>query len=226
MAGSPTSAAGRTVQSLAQVGAVKLLEASSVYFKGDEKNERLQRIYGTAFGSEKELAEYLEQMELTRARDHRRLGQELDLFSFNPLAPAMPFLHPRGAVIYNALIDYVRELYARLRVRRGDHAAGARRRSVEDLGALRQLQREHVLHRRGRAPDGGEAHELPHALPDLRHPAALVPRPAHSLRGLRAAAPLRAQRRHQRPLPGALVLAGRRPHLLHRGADRGRGAGG
>jgi threonyl-tRNA synthetase len=104
---------GPHVQSLAQVGAVKLLEASSVYFKGDEKNERLQRIYGTAFGSEKELAEYLEQVELSRARDHRRLGQELDLFSFNPLAPAMPFLHPKGASIYNALIDYVRDLYAR-----------------------------------------------------------------------------------------------------------------
>jgi threonyl-tRNA synthetase len=104
---------GPHVQNLGQVGAVKLLEASSVYFKGDEKNERLQRIYGTAFGSEKELAEYLEQVELSRARDHRRLGQELDLFSFNPLAPAMPFLHPKGATIYNALIDYVRDLYAR-----------------------------------------------------------------------------------------------------------------
>lgn len=104
---------GPHVQSLAQVGAVKLLEASSVYFKGDERNERLQRIYGTAFGSEKDLVEYLEQVELTRARDHRRLGQELDLFSFNPLAPAMPFLHPKGAAIYNALIDYVRDLYAR-----------------------------------------------------------------------------------------------------------------
>ncbi len=104
---------GPHVQNLGQVGAVKLLEASSVYFKGDERNERLQRIYGTAFGSEKELAEYLEQMELTRARDHRRLGQELDLFSFNPLAPAMPFLHPKGAALYNALVDYVRDLYAR-----------------------------------------------------------------------------------------------------------------
>jgi len=104
---------GPHVQNLGQVGAVKLLEASSVYFKGDEKNERLQRIYGTAFGSEKELAEYLEQVELSRARDHRRLGQELDLFSFNPLAPAMPFLHPKGAAIYNALIDYVRDLYGK-----------------------------------------------------------------------------------------------------------------
>ncbi|HEX4962079.1 MAG TPA: threonine--tRNA ligase [Thermoanaerobaculia bacterium] len=104
---------GPHVQSLSQVGAVKLLEASAVYWKGDERNERLQRIYGTAFGSEKEMEEYLAQVEMARARDHRRLGQELDLFSFNPLAPAMPFLHPKGAAIYVALIDYVRELNAR-----------------------------------------------------------------------------------------------------------------
>jgi threonyl-tRNA synthetase len=104
---------GPHVQSLAQVGAVKLLEASGVYWKGDENNERLQRIYGTAFASRQEMDEYLERLEQARARDHRRLGQELDLFSFNPLAPAMPFLHPKGASIYNALVDYVRELHAR-----------------------------------------------------------------------------------------------------------------
>ncbi len=104
---------GPHVRSLAQIGAVKLLEASGVYWKGDEANERLQRIYGTAFASRQELDEYLERLEQARARDHRRLGQELDLFSFNPLAPAMPFLHPKGASIYNALIGYVRELNAR-----------------------------------------------------------------------------------------------------------------
>ena len=104
---------GPHAQTLAQVGAVKLLEASSVYFKGDEKNERLQRVYGTAFGSQKEMDEYDAAAEAARARDHRRLGTELDLFSFNPMAPAMPFLHPKGASIYIALIDYVRELYAR-----------------------------------------------------------------------------------------------------------------
>jgi threonyl-tRNA synthetase len=104
---------GPHVQNLSQIGAVKLLEASGVYWKGDEANERLQRIYGTAFASREELEEYLERLEQARARDHRRLGQELDLFSFNPLAPAMPFLHPKGASIYNALVDYVRELYAR-----------------------------------------------------------------------------------------------------------------
>ena len=60
--------------------------------------------------SQKEMDEYLARLEQARARDHRRLGQELDLFSFNPLAPAMPFFHPKGAVVYNALVDYVREL--------------------------------------------------------------------------------------------------------------------
>jgi threonyl-tRNA synthetase len=104
---------GPHVQNLSQVGAVKLLEASAVYFKGDEKNERLQRIYGTAFATQKEMDEHMAALEAARARDHRRLGTELDLFSFNPLAPAMPFFHPHGAAVYVALVDYVREVNAR-----------------------------------------------------------------------------------------------------------------
>ncbi|HEY4592511.1 MAG TPA: threonine--tRNA ligase [Thermoanaerobaculia bacterium] len=104
---------GPHVQSLAQVGAVKLLEASGVYFKGDEKNERLQRIYGTAFATQKEMDEHLAALEAAKARDHRRLGTELDLFSFNPQAPAMPFFHPHGAAVYIALMDYVREVNTR-----------------------------------------------------------------------------------------------------------------
>ena len=104
---------GPHAQSTKQVGAVKLLESSGVFWKGDENNEKLQRIYGTAFVTEKEMEEYLARQEMARARDHRRLGQELDLFSFSPLAPASPFLHPRGAAVYNGLIDYVRELYRR-----------------------------------------------------------------------------------------------------------------
>jgi threonyl-tRNA synthetase len=104
---------GPHVQRLDQVGAVKLLEASGSYFKGDESGERLQRIYGTAFGSPKELEAYEQALEQARARDHRRLGVELDLFSFSPLAPASPFFHPKGAAVYAGLIDYVRELNAR-----------------------------------------------------------------------------------------------------------------
>ncbi len=104
---------GPHLQRAGQIGAVKLLESSGVYFKGDEANEKLQRIYGTAFTSKKELEAYEKAFEEARARDHRRLGVELDLFSFSPLAPASPFFHPKGAVVYNGLIGYVRELNAR-----------------------------------------------------------------------------------------------------------------
>ncbi len=101
---------GPHVQRLSQIGAVKLLEASGVYWKGDDRNEMLQRIYGTAFATADEMKAYEEQFEAARARDHRKLGPELDLFSFDPLAPAMPFFHPKGAFIYNELVDFVREL--------------------------------------------------------------------------------------------------------------------
>jgi threonyl-tRNA synthetase len=104
---------GPHAQRTSQIGAVKLLESSASFWKGDESGERLQRIYGTAFASREELDAYLARLEEARARDHRRIGQEQDLFSFDPLAPASPFMHPKGAVIYNALIEYVRELNTR-----------------------------------------------------------------------------------------------------------------
>ena len=102
---------GPHVRRTSQIGAVKLLEASGAYFKGDERNEMLQRIYGTAFASKKELDAYFARLEELRRRDHRRLGRELDLFSFHPEAPASPFFHPRGTIIYNALIELMREKY-------------------------------------------------------------------------------------------------------------------
>ena len=104
---------GPHAQNTGQIGAVRLLESSGVFFRGDEANERLQRIYGTAFSSKKELAAWEEQQEQARARDHRKLGPELDLFSFSSHAPGNPFFHPRGTVVYNLLVDYVRELQTR-----------------------------------------------------------------------------------------------------------------
>ena len=102
---------GPHVQRTDQIGAFKLLEASGAYFKGDERNEMLQRIYGTAFASKEELDAYFAKLEEARRRDHRRIGKDLDLFSFSPLAPASPFFHPRGALVYNQLIGLMRELY-------------------------------------------------------------------------------------------------------------------
>ena len=102
---------GPHVQQTKQIGAVKLLESSATYYRGDESNEVLQRIYGTAFGSKKELEAWQQLMEEARARDHRRLGQDLDLFSLQPEAPASPFFHPKGALVYNQLVDFVRDLH-------------------------------------------------------------------------------------------------------------------
>ncbi|MGB5478927.1 MAG: threonine--tRNA ligase [Thermoanaerobaculia bacterium] len=101
---------GPHVQRLSQIGAVKLLEASGVYWKGDETNEMLQRIYGTAFATKEGLEQHLERLEQAKLRDHRRLGPELDLFSFNEHAPASPFFHPKGAEVYNGLVGYIREV--------------------------------------------------------------------------------------------------------------------
>jgi threonyl-tRNA synthetase len=104
---------GPHLQRTGQIGAVRLLEASGAYFKGDERNEMLQRIYGTGFANQAELDAYFERLEEIRRRDHRRLGRELDLFSFHPEAPASPFFHPRGTIVYNALLELMREKYRR-----------------------------------------------------------------------------------------------------------------
>jgi threonyl-tRNA synthetase len=104
---------GPHVPSTGKLGVFKLTHAAGAYWKGDEHNPMLQRIYGAAFLTQKDLDAHLKQVEEARARDHRKLGKELDLFSFHPLAPASPFFHPRGALIYNLLIAYIRELYAR-----------------------------------------------------------------------------------------------------------------
>ena len=93
---SSTCAAARTCSAPRRSAPFKLLETSGAYFKGDERNEMLQRIYGTAFATAEELDAYFAQLEEARRRDHRRLGRELDLFSFSPLAPASPVLPPRG----------------------------------------------------------------------------------------------------------------------------------
>jgi threonyl-tRNA synthetase len=104
---------GPHVPSTGRIVAFKLTSVAGAYWRGDERNEMLQRIYGTAFASEKELRQHLALLEEAKRRDHRRLGKELDLFSFHPIAPGSPFFHPKGAFIYNELIAYIRRLYQR-----------------------------------------------------------------------------------------------------------------
>ncbi len=102
---------GPHVQRAGQIGAVKLLEVAGAYWKGDERNPMLQRIYGTAFANKKELKAYLEQIEEAKRRDHRRLGAQLDLFHLDPVSPGSPFYHPKGVALYNELVEFVRSLY-------------------------------------------------------------------------------------------------------------------
>jgi threonyl-tRNA synthetase len=104
---------GPHVASTGKLGVFKLTHTAGAYWKGDEKNPMLQRIYGASFLTQKELDAHLAQLEEARARDHRKLGKELDLFVFHPWAPASPFFLPKGAVIYNGLLEYMREEYAK-----------------------------------------------------------------------------------------------------------------
>lgn len=104
---------GPHVPSTRFLGAVKLTSVAGAYWRGDERNPMLQRIYGTAFPSQKALDAYLKQLEEAKARDHRKLGKELHLFMFHEWAPASPFFLPRGAFVYNGLIGYIRAQYAR-----------------------------------------------------------------------------------------------------------------
>ena len=104
---------GPHVPDTGKLKAFKLLSTAAAYWKGDEKNAQLCRVYGTAFLTPKELEEHLQRLEEARARDHRKLGKELGLFSFHPEAPASPFFHPKGTVVYNELVNYMRSLYAR-----------------------------------------------------------------------------------------------------------------
>ncbi len=91
--------------------AVKLTSVAGAYWRGDERNPMLQRIYGTAFSSKEKLEEHLKLVEEAKARDHRKLIKELELVMFDEVAPAMPFFLPKGAFVYNRLVDYVRTLY-------------------------------------------------------------------------------------------------------------------
>jgi threonyl-tRNA synthetase len=86
---------------------------AGAYWRGDERNPMLQRIYGTAFPSVDALEEHLKLLEQARQRDHRKLGKELDLFLFDEVAPAMPFFLPKGAYVYNRMVQYLRDLYER-----------------------------------------------------------------------------------------------------------------
>jgi threonyl-tRNA synthetase len=104
---------GPHVPSTRYIRAFKLTGVAGAYWRGDEHNAMLSRIYGTSFATKEALEEHLKMLELARTRDHRKLGREMGLFVFDPISPGSPFFLPKGAIIYNALVDYMRRLYRR-----------------------------------------------------------------------------------------------------------------
>lgn len=104
---------GGHVAKTGDIKAFKLLSTAGAYWRGDENNKMLQRVYGTAWESKDAQAEYLHRIEEAEKRDHRKLGRELGLFFFDPISPASPFFLPKGAFLVNGLTDYVKELYVR-----------------------------------------------------------------------------------------------------------------
>lgn len=103
--------AGPHAPSTGKVKALKLLSVAGAYWRGNEKNKMLQRIYGTAYVKKSQLDEYLNMLEEAKRRDHRKLGKELDLFSLHEEGPGFPFFHPKGMIIRNELENFWRNIH-------------------------------------------------------------------------------------------------------------------
>lgn len=102
---------GPHVESTKELGHFKLLSIAGAYWRGSEKNKMLQRIYGTAFETKDELQAYLKMKEEAEKRDHKKLGKELDLFSFHDEGPGFPFFKPKGMIVWNELLGFWREMH-------------------------------------------------------------------------------------------------------------------
>ena len=102
---------GPHVPSTGKLKFFKLMKVAGAYWRGDHRNEMLQRIYGTAWATKEELAQYLTMLEEAEKRDHRKLGRELDLFHIDEHAPGMVFWHPKGWAIWQGVEQYMRQVY-------------------------------------------------------------------------------------------------------------------
>ena len=102
---------GPHIRSTGKLKTFKLMTVAGAYWRGDEKNKMLQRIYATAFFNKEELEHFLFVRAEAEKRDHRKLGKQLDLFSFHEEGPGFPFFHPKGMVVRNQLMEYERELF-------------------------------------------------------------------------------------------------------------------
>ncbi|MGA2677683.1 MAG: threonine--tRNA ligase [Sedimentisphaerales bacterium] len=104
---------GPHIPSAGKAGAFKIMSVAGAYWHGDSTLKMLQRVYGTAWRNRKELDEYLTRLEEAKKRDHRVIGRQLDLFSFNDAGPGFAFMHPKGMIIWNSIVDFWRGVHKR-----------------------------------------------------------------------------------------------------------------
>ena len=199
------------------IPAFKLTRSSAAYWRGNQNNASLQRIYGTAWESQEALDHHLELIEEAQRRDHRRLGAELDLFSFpDEIGSGLAVFHPKGGIIRRELEDYSRRKHSRGRLRVRQHPAHHQGGAVQDLRPPRLVRRRHVpadaprrrvqRGRHGAQAGPGllpQADELPDALPDLPVAWAVISRTSVAALRVRHRLPLRELRRRARADPGA-----------------------
>ena len=237
--------AGPHVMRTGNIGAFKLTSVASAYYKGDEKNPQLQRVYGTAFKTKKELDEYFAMLEEAKKRDHRKLGKELEIFVFDDdVGPGLPMWLPRGAAIIEELEKLAKETefaagYQRVRtahiareslyqeerppplLRRIDVSAdGTACSSVAALAGTWQGEDVRALARRTRRSLLSQSDELSASSQVVCGGAAELSRSAAATGGVRILSSLRAERRVVRADAGALDADERRASLHDAGAVR------
>ena len=214
---------GPHLQNAEPIKAVKLTSLAGAYWRGDERNPQLTRIYGTAFYDRKDLAAHLERLEEAKRRDHRRLGRELDLVHFDEHSPGSPLWHPRGMVDLERARGPPPARERTARVPRGEDAAHLRHRALGDLGPLGEVPRQHVSDPRRRSKTYGlKPMNCPGHMLLFGSQLRQLPRAADPLRRVVDAPPRRAGGHVARAAPGQARDPGRRAHLLRAGADRGR----
>ncbi len=208
---------GPHVPDTGRLGHFKLTRVAGAYWRGDERNPMLQRIYGTAWESKQALEEHLERLEQARERDHRKLAAELDLLSFpDELGGGLAVWHPKGGIVRKLMEDYSRQRHQDGGYEFVYSPNLARSTLWETSGHLDWFAESMY------PPDGAgergvlpEAHELPVPHADLPEPAAELPGAAPAALRAGHGVPLRALGRPPRAHAHPGLHAGRQPHLLH-----------
>ncbi len=209
---------GPHVPSTGKLKHFKLMKVAGAYWRGDHRNEMLQRIYGTAWATKEELQQYLHRLEEAEKRDHRKLGRELDLFHLDEHAPGLVFWHPKGWTLWQQVEQYMRAVY-----RDNGYL------EVKGPQILDQTLWEKTGHW-GKYRENmfvTESEKRDYALKPMNCPGHILifkpghqelPRPAAALWRVRQLPPQRAHRRAARHHARARLYPGRRPYLLHGGS--------